>query len=375
MSAPERYAALDGTRAVRGGEEIDVRALRAFLLERAPELLDQGADTPLTIEQFPSGHSNLTYLVGAGAREMVLRRPPFGSKVKTAHDMGREVRVLSGLSRVYPPAPRPLVSCDDSAVLGAPFYLMDRIRGIVLRQRAPRGLPLEPELMRRLGESFVDNLVALHAVDPAAAGLADLGKPQGYVERQVSGWTKRWHDSKTEDVPHVDEIAAWLAARIPGDGGVDDVRRAAIIHNDYKYDNIVLDPSDPARIIGVLDWEMATLGDPLMDLGTAISYWVEDGDPEPLKAFAFGPTHLPGNPTRQWIVDRYADKSGRVVGDMVFYFCFALFKTAVVAQQIYYRYKQGLTKDERFAAMIFGVKLLGEMAVDAAARGSVAPRR
>ncbi|MEJ7729045.1 MAG: phosphotransferase family protein [Polyangiaceae bacterium] len=370
MSVPD--TALDAARAVRGGEEIDAGVLRAFLLERAPELLDQGSATVLAIEQFPSGHSNLTYLVRAGAREMVLRRPPFGSKVKSAHDMGREVRVLSGLSRVYPPAPRPLVHCEDADVLGAPFYLMDRIRGIVLRKKAPPGLPLSPALMRDLGESFVDNLVALHAVDPAAAGLADLGKPQGYVERQVSGWTKRWHDSKTEDVPHIDEIAAWLAARIPRDGGASG---AVIIHNDYKYDNIVLDPGDPTRIIGVLDWEMATLGDPLMDLGTAISYWVEDGDAEALKAFGFGPTHLPGNPTRTEIVARYADRSGRVVGDMVFYFCFALFKTAVVAQQIYYRYQQGLTRDERFAAMIFGVRLLGQMAVDAAAAGSVAPRR
>jgi aminoglycoside phosphotransferase (APT) family kinase protein len=367
MSAPG--TAIDATRAVRSGEEVDVPALRAFLLERAPELLDAGPDTPLVIEQFPSGHSNLTYLVRAGAREMVLRRPPFGSKVKSAHDMGREVRVLTGLSRVYPPAPRPLAHCDDAAVLGAPFYLMDRVRGVVLRQKPPAGLPLTPALMGKLGESFVDNLVALHAVDPAAAGLSDLGKPQGYVERQVTGWTKRWHDSKTEDVPHVDEIAAWLAARIPTESG------AAIIHNDYKYDNIVLDPADPTRILGVLDWEMATIGDPLMDLGTAISYWVEDGDAEALKAFAFGPTHLPGNPKRTEIVARYADKSGRQVGDMVFYFCFALFKTAVVAQQIYYRYRQGLTKDERFAAMIFGVRLLSQMAVNAAEAGTVAPRR
>src|SRR6185503_8810640 len=195
-------------------------------------------------------------------------------KVKSAHDMGREVRVLEKLCKVYPPAPRPLAYCDDPSVLGAPFYLMERIRGIVLRRALPKGLELAPDTVRRLGDAFVDNLVALHSIDPEAAGLGDLGKPVGYVERQVTGWTKRWHDSKTDDVPHVDQIAAWLAARIPAESG------AAIIHNDYKYDNIVLDAGDPTRIVGVLDWEMATLGDPLMDLGTAFGYWVEAGDPD-----------------------------------------------------------------------------------------------
>jgi aminoglycoside phosphotransferase (APT) family kinase protein len=360
----------DRTRPVRAGEELDIGALERFLREREPSLFGASPAPALSIEQFPSGHSNLTYLVRIGGpqgSELVLRRPPFGSTVKSAHDMGREMRVLEKLCLVYPPAPRPIAYCDDPAVLGAPFYLMERIRGIVLRRSPPKEVELGPETTRRLSEAFVDNLAALHAIDPAAAGLGDLGKPKGYVERQVTGWTKRWHDSKTDDVPHVDEIAAWLAARIPVERG------AAIIHNDYKYDNIVLDPADPTRIIGVLDWEMATIGDPLMDLGTALGYWVEADDPDEIRAFAFGPTYLPGSLTRVEIAARYGERTGRDVSDMLFYFCFALFKTAVVAQQIYYRYKQGLTKDDRFAAMIHGVRLLSESAVKAALAGRISP--
>jgi len=352
--------ALDRTNPVRPGEELDLSALERYLGAHVP-----GAGRPVTVEQFPSGHSNLTYLVRAGDRELVLRRPPFGSKVKSAHDMGREHRILSRLHVVYPPAPKPLAYCDDPSVLGAPFYVMERIRGVVLRRSVPKGLALPPATVRRLCESFVDNLAVLHGLDPAAAGLGDLGKPEGYVERQVTGWTKRWHDAKTDDVPHVDEIAAWLAARIPAERG------ACIIHNDYKYDNLVLDPEDPTRIVGVLDWEMSTVGDPLMDLGTALGYWVEATDADEIRTFAFGPTYLPGSMTRTEIAARYGDQTGRDVSNMLFYFCFALFKTAVVAQQIYYRYKQGLTHDERFAAMIIGTRLLSEAAVRAAEAGRI----
>ncbi|MEI8255719.1 MAG: phosphotransferase family protein [Deltaproteobacteria bacterium] len=350
---------IDPSRAVRAGEELDVPALERFLAEHVP-----GASGPLAVEQFPSGHSNLTYLLRAGDLELVLRRPPFGNRVKTAHDMGREHTILSRLHAVYPPAPEPLAYCDDAAVLGAPFYVMRRIRGTILRRKPPAGLSLPPERVRALCESFVDNLAALHAVDYRAAGLGDLGRPEGYVERQVSGWTKRYRDARTDDIADIDGIAAWLAARIPRESG------AALIHNDYKYDNLVLDPADPTRIVGVLDWEMSTIGDPLMDLGTALGYWIEAGDPEPMRALPFGPTDLPGSYTRHEIAARYAAKTGRDVSDLRFYYCFALFKTAVVAQQIYYRFHKGLTTDERFAMMIVGVRLLAERALAVAEGGA-----
>ena len=334
---------LDAPKPVRPGEAIDPGKLSAWL--------DQEVQS---IEQFPRGHSNLTYLVRMPGRELVLRRPPFGSKVKGAHDMVREARILEKLHPVYPRAPKVVSVCEDPALLGAPFYLMERIRGQVLRGTDSRGLD-----MRALSERFIEALVELHSVDYGRAGLT--GKPEGYVRRQVEGWTKRWHDSRTDDVPDVDRAAAWLAERIPPE------RSAAFIHNDYKYDNLVLDES--ARIVGVLDWEMSTVGDPLMDLGTALGYWIEEKDAEPLKSFSFGPTFAPGSFTRQELVEAYGRKSGRDVSGMLFYYCFALFKTAVVAQQIYKRYVDGLTRDERFAGFGFGAQLLARAAVESAGRG------
>jgi aminoglycoside phosphotransferase (APT) family kinase protein len=242
---------------------------------------------------------------------------------------------------------------------------MERIRGLILRGISlPPGLELPPSKVREICESLVDNLVDLHAFDPAAVGLGDLGKPQGYVRRQVEGWTKRYADAKTDDIPAVEEIAAWLAERMPGESG------ASLIHNDYKHDNVVLDADEPSRVVGVLDWEMSTLGDPLMDLGTMLGYWVEQGDSDELKMVAFGPTMLPGSLTRREIADRYGRRSGRDVSGLLFHYCFALFKTAVVAQQIYARFKAGLTRDERFAMMIVGVKVLAETALQAARRGA-----
>ena len=350
---------IDEAKAVRAGEELDLVVLTDWLGSH-------GIDAAgLSVGQFPRGHSNLTYLVRAGGREYVLRRPPLGSKVKSAHDMSREVRILTRLAPSLPQAPRVVASCDDAAVLGAPFYLMERLRGAILRGPAPRGVTLSREQKRTLDGVFVDQLAALHALDWRAAGLGDLGHPDGYVRRQVEGWTKRWHDAKTDELPQVDEIAAWLAARIPAASPA-----ATLIHNDYKFDNLVLDES-MTRVIGILDWEMATIGDPLMDLGTALGYWVEEGDAEELKAFAFGPTFLPGSLTRRELIERYAQASGQPAPEMLFYFCFALFKTAVVAQQIYARYKAGLTKDERFAAMIFGVHLLSQQAIRAASSGKI----
>lgn len=335
----------DETRPVRAGEELDAGKLAAFL----------GTTEPIAIEQFPGGHSNLTYLVRVGDAEYVLRRPPFGTKVKSAHDMGREHRILSRLAPVYPKAPRPLAFCDDDAVLGATFYLMERRRGVILRKEVPAGVTIDPARARRLCELLVDALVELHGLDYVAAGLGDFGKPAGYVERQVRGWTERYHGSKTDEIPVVEEVAAWLAATRPPETA------ATLIHNDFKFDNLILSPGLD-EVIGVLDWEMSTIGDPLMDLGTSLSYWVEATDPPPMHLMKFGVTSLPGMMTRQEVADRYAARSGRAVGDIVFYYAYGLFKTAVVAQQIYYRFAQGHTKDPRFAVMIHGVRALAEQA-------------
>jgi aminoglycoside phosphotransferase (APT) family kinase protein len=324
---------------VRAGEELDLSRLQPFLLEHF------GHSVPITVEQFLSGHSNLTYLVKLGGREVVLRRPPFGSKVRSAHDMAREYRVLSKLHATYPVAPKALLYCDDLSILNSPFYLMEPIRGMILRRDPPLGMAFPPETAQRLSEAFVDNLACLHRLDHAAIGLADLGKPQGYLERQVKGWIERYHNSKTHDLPEVERISTWLTGRMPAR------HDTALIHNDYKYDNVVLDSDDPTKIVGVLDWEMCTLGDPLTDLGTALAYWTDPQDADELQEIRSAPTTLPGTLTRTQLVERYAVASGRDPGDMIFYLTFARFKVAVIIQQIFYRYAQGLTRDARFAAL------------------------
>jgi aminoglycoside phosphotransferase (APT) family kinase protein len=355
-------APLDEPRAVRPGEELDLARLEAHLRERAP-----GLAGPIAVLQFPSGHSNLTYLLRVGEREIVLRRPPFGAAIKTAHDMGREHRILSALVGVYPRVPRPRLLCEDASVLGAPFYLMERVRGVILRGPRPQAaLALSEDGMRRVSTALVDVLAGLHAVDVEAAGLSDLGHPEGYVRRQVEGWTRRYLAAQTDDLPAIEAVAAWLAGHMPPPAG-----GAALVHNDFKYDNVVLDPDDLARVVAVLDWEMATIGDPLMDLGTALGYWLDPDDPEPTKALPFGPTLLPGNLDRAGVVARYAEASGRDVGDVLFHYVFALFKIAVIAQQIYKRFALGHTKDPRFAAMIVGVRVLGDQATRALDRGRI----
>jgi aminoglycoside phosphotransferase (APT) family kinase protein len=330
----------DKPASIRPGEELDLANLEPFLRSRF-----QDEAGHFSVTQFPSGHSNLTYCVQLGHRQMVLRRPPFGSNVKSAHDMGREFHVLSKLHDTYPPAPKVLLYCDDVSILGAPFYLMEPISGIILRRDPPRGLEFTPDTARRLCESFIDNLARLHSIDYASVGLADLGKPQGYLERQARGWIERYHGSKTHDLPEIDQISEWMQRNLPSTNG------AALIHNDYKFDNVILDPEDLTRIIGVLDWEMCTLGDPLSDLGTALAYWVEAEDSDDLQKLRWGPTSYPGSMTRKELVERYALVSGRDVSNMVFYVVFARFKVAVIVQQIYYRYHVGVTKDPRFAAM------------------------
>ena len=334
----------------REGEALDAGALEGYVGGRLP-----GGAAP-SVRQFRQGHSNLTYLVSVGDREYVLRRPPFGNLVKTAHDMGREFRILSALAPVFPLAPRPLLFCEDETVIGAPFYLMERRRGVVLRRTLPDGLRLDPALAGRLSEAMVDTLVALHRLDHRTIGLDGLGKPQGYGRRQVDGWTRRYRAAATEVVPHLDRVAEWLAERVPPEAG------AAVIHNDFKFDNVMLAADDPGRLVAVLDWEMATVGDPLMDLGAALAYWVEPADPPALRSVAMGPTTLPGMWTRERIVAEYAARTGRTIVDPAFYLVFGLFKLAVIIQQIYARFARGVTRDERFRTMNRMVAVLGDQA-------------
>jgi aminoglycoside phosphotransferase (APT) family kinase protein len=360
VSEPNRPR-LDEAGEVRDEERLDGERLRPILATALP-----GAAGPITVRQFRQGHSNLTYLVSVGGREAVLRRGPFGAQVKSAHDMGREWKLLTALQGVYPQAPRPLAFCEDPAVLGAPFYLMERVSGVILRgDGSGSGLVLGPEALRATSTALVDNLAALHAVDLTRTGLAAMGRPAGYVERQVKGWTDRYQAARTDQIPEIEAAAAWAAQHLPAASG------ATLVHNDYKYDNLVLDPADLSRVVAVLDWEMATIGDPLMDLGTTLGYWTDPGDSPLLKAHAFGPTHLPGSLSRRQVVARYAERSGRPVDDLLFHYVFALFKLAVIIQQIYRRYVDGHTHDPRFASLVQMVRVLGTQTARALERGRI----
>jgi aminoglycoside phosphotransferase (APT) family kinase protein len=352
-------ASCDHAVAVRAGEELDLARLSAYLGRHFD------GPGPVTVEQFPSGHSNLTYRVTWGGRELVLRRPPFGSQVKSAHDMGREYRVLSKLHDAYNVAPKVILYCDDLSVLDAPFYLMEPMRGIILRRELPPGLLLSPATARQLSEAFLDNLVRLHGLDYEKIGLGDLGKPQGYLERQVKGWIERYDNSATHDLSEVRRISTWLIENIPASSD------ATLIHNDYKYDNVVLNSNDITKIVGVLDWEMCTLGDPLSDLGTTLAYWTDPDDSGELQEICSAPTTTPGTLTRRQLAERYAVATGRAIHNMVFYLAFARFKVAVIVQQIYYRYARGLTHDERFATMPDRIAVLLRASLDGAESGTL----
>jgi aminoglycoside phosphotransferase (APT) family kinase protein len=352
---------IDRTAPVRPGEELDLGSLEPWLRARL-----SGAEGPLAVEQFPLGHSNLTYLLRVGARELVLRRPPFGAKaIRAGHDMGREYRILSRLWAAWPKAPRALLFCEEEgSPLGAPFYLMERARGVILRSGQPSG-EIPPERMRRVSQGLVDTLVEIHAIDYARAGLADLGHPEGYVERQARGWTERYRRSQTDEVAPMEAVAAWLGGAIPPSPA------PALIHNDLKYDNLVLDAEDLTRVVAVLDWEMATIGDPLADLGTALAYWIDPDDPDDLRALPLGSTTIPGNLRRSEVAARYAEKSGREVRHLVFHYVAALFKVAVIAQQIYFRYAKGFTRDERFAGFSAAVRVIARQAARAIERDRI----
>jgi aminoglycoside phosphotransferase (APT) family kinase protein len=337
-------------RAVRADEQLDWPRLVAWLRERLPACgipaLDVSRDP--AVAQFPGGHSNLTYLVRFGDSEIVVRRPPFGPVPPTAHDMAREFRWLSAMHRVFPLAPRPYLLCEDRDVVGSVFYAMERRRGIVVRADEPPALG-HFAARRRLSEALIDTLADLHAIDVAASGLSPLGKPAGFVERQVRGWSDRWHRSRTAPLPEMDALAEWLGDHLPADPAA-----PSVVHGDFKLDNVMLDPDDVGRIVAVFDWEMSALGDPLVDLGIVLTYWSPTAPPEQRDALT-SVTDRPGYFTRAEIIERYAARSGRDLSGIRYYEIFALFKIAVVIQQIYYRYVQGQTTDSRFAT--FGARV------------------
>lgn len=355
--------------AVRKGEELDKERLRGYLFSQ-----DVGDGSEIEVQQFPAGSSNLTYLIRLCRSEYVLRRPPFGNTVKTAHDMRREFEVLSQLAAVYRPAPMPAFFCADDSVIGSEFYLMERRNGVIVRGEfndarisGSAVAELEGSQERRLSicRSFIRNLSDLHRLDFAAAGLADLGKPAGYPRRQVEGWTKRYFNAKTDEHPELESAITWLNTNIQTESG------ASLVHNDYKFDNIMLDPDDLTRITAVLDWEMVTIGDPLMDLGTTLGYWMSRDAGEEMMRMPFNPRVLMENVTRRQLVEMYEDEAGRELPEMLFYYVFGTFKIAVICQQIYARFVKGLTKDQRFANFDRFVAALGLIAQHAIVRGSI----
>lgn len=337
---------------IREGEELDIPLLEKYLQEKLGDIKGN-----LKVKQFPSGFSNLTYLLTTKDREMILRRPPFGKKAKTAHDMKREFDILTALKGHYPCSPEALLYSEGDGVMETPFYVMERIKGIILRKDLPEGMSLDDAGARQLSENLVKALVELHGIDYKKIGLVDFGKPEGYVQRQVEGWSRRYRNARTPDAPDFEAVMKWLVEKMPPD-----TDKPALIHNDYKLDNAVLDPGNPVSIIGILDWEMATIGDPFMDLGNGLAYWINNDDPDNMQLIRQMPTNLPGMLSRREQVDLYCELSGRSIDSFDYYYCFGLFRLAVIAQQIYYRFYHGQTKDPRFKMLIFAVKILEDVA-------------
>lgn len=334
---------------------LDLGVVSRFLRGRLPH-----TDGPLTVVQFAGGHANLTYLLRFGSQEYVLRRPPSGPLAAGAYDMGREFRALSALWPVFPPASRPFLFCDAASVLGAPFFVMERRRGLVIHKEMPPAYLDRPDLYRRLSEAVIDALVALHAVDYKAVGLETLGKPEGFVERQVNGWIKRWERAKIAAIPLLDELGHWLLAHLPRSPA------PTLLHNDYKIDNLMVAPADIAHIVALFDWDQCTLGDPLVDLGLLLNYWTQAGDSPGRQFFSQAPTTLPGFYTRAELVQRYAQRSGRDVSAISFYETYALWKTAIVVMQLFVLYRNGQLQDERLADFNQRAVFLAEAAHDVA---------
>jgi aminoglycoside phosphotransferase (APT) family kinase protein len=339
-------ATADPTRPVRAEDAFDVGALVGWMSAHV------GIDRVPDVRQFPRGASNLTYLLHYADRDLVLRRPPGGTKARGSHDMRREYAFQTGLAGSFPYVPEMVAYCDDPGVLGAPFYLMARVSGLILGDPAPEVEQMSPAARRELCLSLFDRLVELHGVDFRAAGLGDYTKGPGYVQRQLTGWSDRYRRSRTASVPLFDDVVAWLMARQPADAG------SCVIHNDWRFDNVVVDPANPSTVRAVLDWEMATVGDPLMDLGGALAYWVEADDEPEMQRLRRQPSYLPGMLTRTEIVELYQHRTGVAFDGWEFYEVFGLFRLAVILQQINYRYEHGQTTNPAYAGFASAVPYL-----------------
>lgn len=327
------------TIAVRPDEQFDEQKLADYLRDKL-----EGADQPLQVQQFPGGAANLTYLLKFGeAVEYVLRRPPLGPVAPKSHDMAREFKVLSVLYQVLPVAPRAFHLCDDLEIIGAPFQILERRKGIVIRNEMPDSYKKIPSAAKQLSEALIDRLADFHAVDFEKIGLGDLGKPEGFLLRQVEGWYGRWEKAKVEENPLMTEIYEWLKVNLPPESA------PTLVHNDYKLDNTMFNPSDPSQMIAIFDWDMCTLGDPFSDLGAMLTYWTETADSPFYRGLLSMPDPEYGFLTRAELVERYAEKSGRDVSHMNFYHVLGIYRLVVIAAQIYIRYHRGQTQDSRFA--------------------------
>ena len=336
---------------IRPNEGFDENSLKSFLINELN--LIEGI---IKISQFPSGFSNLTYLVNFNDKDFVLRRPPIGANIKSGHDMNREYTILNGLKRIYNKVPKPYIYSDNVKIIGAPFYLMERKKGIILRGNTPKKQLPDKLEMRNLSKKFIFTLAEIHRLNYKKAGLESLGKPIGYISRQVKGWINRYLASKTSDISNINYVYKWL------DRNIHENKFSSLIHNDFKYDNLVLSDDGKYDVLAILDWEMATLGDPLMDLGTSLGYWIDKTDPENIQQNKFNITNAEGNLNRGELVSLYSKESKLDISNIVFYYVFGLFKIAVIVQQIFYRYRLGKTSDKRFKDLNEIVKIYGLMA-------------
>lgn len=339
---------------VRPDERFDEARLQRYLRGKLPV-----AEQAMSVRQFAGGKANLTYLLEFGELvEYVLRRPPLGTYAPSAHDMGREDRVLSVLPDAFPFAPRVYHYCEDEAVIGAPFIIMQRCHGIVIRDAMPAQYAANPQAPQLLSRALVDTLAAFHAVDYDALGLSQLGRPDGFIKRQVEGWWRRWNAAAPDENPHVNKIYRWLAENLP------ESSYHSLVHNDYKLDNTMFDADDPSQVVAILDWDMCTLGDPLSDVGALLTYWTQPGDSEAVRAIGAMPAGNYAFYTREQIMQRYAEMSGRDLSSIQFYHVLGVFRLLVILQQIYIRYLRGFTQDQRFAALGDAVNGLVEWALE-----------
>lgn len=351
------------TKPVRESENLDWKELENYVRPRLKEILVNEFDenSNFEVEQFSGGHSNLTYLLRFGKREFVLRRPPFGRVPPKAHDMSREFRILENVHPVYPLAPRPFLLCENEEIIGSTFYIMERRGGIIIRTSEPNKIKNKPKKRRKISEAMIDALAKLHEVDIEKHDLITLGKAEGFVKRQVAGWTKRWQNSKTEELEEMNYLAGWLKENLPPE-----CQKPTLVHGDFKLDNVMLNRKTCEKIVGVFDWEMSAIGDPLIDLGILICYWTHWAKlAEKVKIKSLEAVTLKdGWFSREEIIENYQIKTKRNLENFTFYEIFAVFKLAVVLQQIFYRYKKEQTDDPRFAGFDKMVKYLARIAVD-----------